>query len=208
MTGGLAAATLSSDVYALCVTLAMLVSGDDPPAMRAQALARVVVAGADDGLRCSNWRRCALGTSCRALRRPRQIWLAPDYWDEDTVVPFQNSCQQNCRGLGSGGIGQTFKVVELDAHSMSGFGAYVAKTVRHQEDGEAALRAYRQVRAQTTHPNLSTIHEIAPEWRANGFVALLKWIEGMPLQDWIGVLPPTPRSGELWSAEALAPVGC
>jgi hypothetical protein len=115
--------------------------------------------------------------------------LAPDYWDEDTVAPFQNSRYKILSRLGSGGIGQTFKVVELDAHSDERFGAYVAKTVRHWEDGEAALRAYCQVRAQTTHPNLSTIHEIAPEWRANGFMALLKWIEGMPLQDWIGVLP-------------------
>ncbi|MBS1223320.1 MAG: hypothetical protein H6R23_2940, partial [Proteobacteria bacterium] len=56
-------------------------------------------------------------------------------------------------------------------------------------DGDAALRAYRKVRAHTTHPNLSVIHEIAPEWRPNGFVALMRWVEGMPLQDLSGVLP-------------------
>jgi len=203
MTGGLAAATPSSDVYALCATLATLFGGDDPLA----GTARDVLAR---GSRSQPTERATLAELAAALDElqgvapPAPELPAPDYWDEDTLVPFQNSRYKILSRLGSGGIGQTFKVVELDAHSDERFGAYVAKTVRHQEDGEAALRAYRQVRAQTTHPNLSTIHEIAPEWRANGFVALLKWIEGMPLQDLIGVLPLYAEELGEPSAEAMA----
>lgn len=33
------------------------------------------------------------------------------------------------------------------------------------------------------------IHEIAPEWEADRFVALMKWVEGMPLADLAGVVP-------------------
>ncbi len=128
----------------------------------------------------------------------------PDYWDEDTVVPFQNSRYKIISRLGQGGIGQTFKVVELDVHSDERFGAYVAKVVRHREDGDTALRAYRQVRAHTTHPNLSVIHEIAPEWQPNGFVALMRWVEGMPLQDLRGVLPLHAEDLGEPSAEILA----
>jgi hypothetical protein len=129
---------------------------------------------------------------------------APKYWDEDTVVPFQNSRYKIISRLGQGGIGQTFKVVELDAHSDERFGAYVAKVIQHPADGEAALRAYRQVRAHTAHPGLSVIHEIAPQWQANGFVALLKWVEGMPLHDLRGVLPLHAEDLGEPSAEALA----
>jgi serine/threonine protein kinase len=203
LTGGLAAATPPADVYALCATLVTLFSGDDPLAGKArEVLAR--------GGRSQPAERATLAELATALDElqgvapPAPDLPAPDYWDEDTVVPFQNSRYKILNRLGSGGIGQTFKVVELDIHSDERFGAYVAKTVLHQEDGEAALRAYRQVRAQTTHPNLSTIHEIAPEWRANGFVALLKWIEGMPLQDLIGVLPLYAEDLGESSAEALA----
>jgi serine/threonine protein kinase len=203
LTGGLAAATAPSDVYALCATLTTLFVSDDSLAgMVRDILAR--------GCYPQPEQRATLNELAAALDALQGVALpapdlpAPDYWDEDTVVSFQNSRYKILSRLGSGGIGQTFKVVELDAHSDERFGAYVAKTVRHREDGEAALRAYRQVRAHTAHPNLSTIHEIAPEWQANGFVALLKWVEGMPLQDLIGVLPLYAEDLGEPSAESLA----
>lgn len=188
LTGGLAAATVRSDVCALCATLATLFSSGDPQARNAaEILAR--------GCRDHPEERPALGElateldALQGIAPPPTELPVPDYWDEDTVVLFQNSRYKIISRLGQGGIGQTFKVVELDAHSDERFGAYIAKVVRHREDGDAALRAYRKVRAHTTHPNLSVIHEIAPEWQPNGFVALMRWVEGMPLQDLSGVLP-------------------
>lgn len=86
-----------------------------------------------------------------------------------------------------GDIGQTFKVVEVDVKSDELYGTYV-QLIHHEADAVAALRAYRKARAYTTHRNLSAIHEIAPDWKPDRFVALLKWIEGTPLSDLTGLL--------------------
>jgi serine/threonine protein kinase len=185
---GLGAADSRSDVYALCSTLLLIFDGEDGLTSKVR---EILQAG------CSHTPedRFTLAELSRLLeevdaQEPAAITLpAPDYWDEDTIVPFQNSRYKIVGRIGQGGVGQTFKVVELDAHSDEKFGTYVAKVVRHKEDGAVALRAYRKVRAYTTHPHLSAIHEIAPEWDANRFVALMKWVEGVPLQDLIGVLP-------------------
>ena len=126
------------------------------------------------------------------------------YWDEDTVVDFQRSRYKVVSRLGSGGIGQTFKVVELDDHSDERFGTYVAKLVRDPADGEAAIRAYKRVRAYTPHPHLSTIHEIAAVWQPDRFVALMKWVEGQPMQDLTGVLSLYAEDLAEPSVEALA----
>ncbi|HAS50597.1 MAG TPA: hypothetical protein DCS21_02140 [Gammaproteobacteria bacterium] len=203
VTGGLAAASPQSDIYALCATLATLFAVDDPRAGRARA---ILARGCSNlpGERSTLLELATALGELQGIAPPAPDLPAPEYWDEDTVVAFQNSRYKIISRLGQGGIGQTFKVVELDAHSDERFGAYVAKVVRHQEDGEAALRAYRKVRAHTTHPGLSVIHEIAPQWQANGFVALMKWVEGMPLQDLHGVLPLHAEDLGESSAEALA----
>ena len=81
---------------------------------------------------------------------------------------------------------------------------YVAKLVRDAVDGEAAILAYKRVRAYTTHPNLSTIHAFAPAWEPDRFVALMKWVEGQPLHDLTGVLDLYAEDLGEASAEALA----
>ena len=205
-TGGLTAATARSDVYALCATLATIFEGDNPLAKQAHQYLL-------QGCSAEPEQRASLTDLAAELEDMREAehtpppslpLPAPEYWDEDTVVDFQNSRYKIVSRLGQGGIGQTFKVVELDAHSDEKFGTYVAKLVRHAEDGEAALRAYRKVRAHTTHPHLSVIHEIAPNWAADRFVSLMKWVEGMALNDLIGVLPLHAEDLGEESPEALA----
>jgi len=203
--GGLAAATAQSDNYALCATLAILFEDQDHAPL-ADQIREILLQGCNQNPE-ERPPLTELATKLDTLQDaalPAPTLPAPEFWDEDTVVPFQNSRYKIVSRLGQGGIGQTFKVVELDAHSDEKFGTYVAKLVRHQEDGLAALRAYRKVRAYTTHPHLSAIHEIAPEWEADGFVALMKWVEGIPLQDLIGVLPLYAEDLEESSADALA----
>jgi serine/threonine protein kinase len=201
--GGLAVADTRSDVFSLCASLLPLFEGDDPFAGQVQGILEQGCAHNPEG-------RATLGELDGYLlgigsQKPLEHQLpAPDYWDEDTIVPFQHSRYKIVGRLGQGGVGQTFKVVELDVHSDEKFGTYVAKVVRHEEDGVTALRAYRKVRAYTTHPHLSAIHEIGPEWSANRFVALMKWVEGIPLQDLIGVLPLYAEDIGETSAEQLA----
>jgi len=186
--GGLAAADSRSDTFALCMTLSTIFAGDDPRARDAFEFLQGGCAEKPED-------RDALSDLAAVLERAtgsnthRQPALPkPEYWDEETVVQFQSARYKIVGRLGRGGIGQTFKVVEVDAKSDELYGTYVAKLIHHEEDAAAALRAYRKARAYTTHRNLSAIHEIAPEWRPDRFVALLKWIEGTPLSDLTGIL--------------------
>lgn len=201
--GGLAVADIRSDVFSLCASLLPLFEGGDPLGGQVRTiLEQGCVHNAEGRASLADLDGLLLGIGSP---KPAEHQLpAPDYWDEDTVVPFQHSRYKIVGRLGQGGIGQTFKVVELDAHSDEKFGTYVAKVVRHEEDGVTALRAYRKVRAYTTHPHLSAIHEISPEWSANSFVALMKWVEGIPLQDLMGVLPLYAEDIGETSAEQLA----
>lgn len=187
--GGLPSADARSDVYSLCKSLSILFAGDNNADREARDL-------------------LALGCEEDAQRREAPMELvsvleshtppsskssisqlpAPQFWDEGTIVPFQSTHYRIVSRLGKGGIGQTFKVVELDANSDELFGTYVAKVIQHEADAVVALRAYRKVRAYTVHRNLSALHEIAPTWQRDRFAALLKWIEGVPLHDLTGVL--------------------
>lgn len=201
--GGLAVADTRSDVFSLCASLLPLFEGDDPLAGQVRCILQQGCAHNPEG-RTPLGELDGLLLGLGSQKLVEHQLPAPDYWDEDTVVPFQHSRYKIVGRLGQGGVGQTFKVVELDVHSDEKFGTYVAKVVKHEEDGETALKAYRKVRAYTTHPHLSTIHEIGPEWSANSFVALMKWVEGIPSQDLIGVLPLYAEDIGEASAEQLA----
>lgn len=187
--GGLPSADARSDVYSLCKSLCILFTGDTGTDSDARDL---LALGCEE---TSQKRESPLelasaleshtspGTKASHPELP-----AAEFWDEGTIVPFQSTRYRIVSRLGMGGIGQTFKVVELDANSDERFGTYVAKVIRHESDAVTALRAYRKVRAYTVHRNLSALHEIAPVWQEDRFVALLKWVEGVPLYDLMGVL--------------------
>lgn len=189
--GGLAVADTRSDVYSLCRTLRLLFEEDDP-------LSRAIDVVLATGCAAAPAERISLEDIAEGLARvstpsapePKNADVLPaaEFWDEDTVVPFQQSRYKVINRLGGGGVGQTFKVVELDTDSDERFGTYVAKLIRDEEDGKTVIRAYKLARAYTTHPNLSAIHEIAPEWERDRFVALLKWVEGIPMSDLTGVM--------------------
>lgn len=186
--GGLVVADARSDVYSLCASLMTLFADDESRAGEARAFLEQGCAQNPEGRESLADLAAVLERNTAPVTRPQPELPAPEYWDEDTLVPFQNARYKIVSRLGRGGIGQTFKVVEVDARSDECYGTYVAKLIHHAADAEPALRAYRKARAYTVHPHLSAIHEIAPDWRADRFVALLKWVEGMPLADLSGVL--------------------
>ncbi len=187
---GLRAADTRSDSYALCASLLTLFPGDEPLAHKIrECLAQGCAHPAEARIPLTELMEALKRLVTPTASTPAQPALpAPEYWDEDTVVPFQNAHYKIVSRLGRGGIGQTFKVVELDEHSDERYGTYVAKLIYHAADAEPALRAYRKARAYTIHPQLSAIHEVAPSWQADRFVALLRWVEGIPLADLSGVL--------------------
>lgn len=188
---GLAIADTRSDTFGLCTSLRVTLDGDDPLSQAADA---VLEAGCEEvpetraSLQDISARLAEIGDGATADGTAESPLPGAEFWDEDTIVPFQQSRYKVISRLGGGGVGQTFKVVELDTDSDERFGTYVAKLVRDEAVGKTAIRAYKLARAYTTHPNLSAIHEIAAEWEPDRFAALLRWVEGMPLDDLNGVL--------------------
>ena len=92
--------------------------------------------------------------------------------------------------LGTGGSGTTYKVVELDSESREEGGTFVAKVAHDQEHGDRIRVGYRLVRASVgRHSGLSTIFEVADMWRDNEFAALMTWIDGVALAEFVGMLP-------------------
>ena len=66
------------------------------------------------------------------------------------------------------------------------------------------MQSYRLVRSHLRHTGLSTIYEVASDWQDNGFSALMAWIEGEPLSEYVGLLPIFAEDLQEPSAEALA----
>ena len=187
--GGLPAADARSDVYSLCKSLIISFVGDTSADRDARDL--LGMGCEEDAQKRESPLELASALETHTspgAKTAIQELPAAEFWDEGTTVPFQSTHYKIVSRLGKGGIGQTFKVVELDANSDELFGTYVAKIIQHEADAVVALRAYRKVRAYTVHRNLSALHEIAPAWQRDRFAALLKWVEGVPLHDLTGVL--------------------
>lgn len=196
LNAGLAVASRQSDVYSVCRTLATLFTTDSPDGVKILEILEQGC-GADLGARAELTQLIAaleavpLPPSSGMADADESATVTPPlvaYWDEDTEVPFLDSTYKVLTRLGRGGIGQAFKVVEIDPEKNEKFGTYVAKAVSHQADGQATIRAYKHARSHSIHPHLATIHAIAADWRADRFVALLNWVEGQPLEALFGVL--------------------
>ena len=63
------------------------------------------------------------------------------YWTEDQIVAFNNENYRIVSRLGSGGIGTTFKVVEVDRNNDDDLGTYIAKVIRDENIGKQVLHS-------------------------------------------------------------------
>jgi len=201
---GLAVADQRSDVFSLCASLSWLFRdrGDD---LSQQALGVL-----DSGLSPEPNQRATLANLESALSVLLGETVAPApppparFWTEDQIVPFGGRDYRIVSRLGSGGVGTTFKVVQIDRATQEELGTYVAKLIHDGERGARIVHAYSLVRSHLGHAGLSTIFEIAPVWQENGFVALMKWIPGVPLAEYKGVFPLLAEDLQAGSSEALA----
>ncbi len=202
---GLAAADQRSDVFSLCACLSKLFTeGSD----ELTGYAREILAG---GLAQQPDQRGTLSELDVALSELLGDSVPPPpvpparFWTEDQVVRFHGGDYRIVIRLGSGGVGTTFKVVELDRSSGEELGTYVAKVAHETDIGQSVLRAYGLARSHLgRHEGLSPIHEFAREWQENDFIALLGWIEGSPLSEFTGVFALIAEDQDEPSAEALA----
>lgn len=203
---GRSAADHRSDIYSLSACLQQLFKhrADEKSRKAAEALSgatadapemRTNVAGLETAL------SALLGRPLPASEPPHP---PARFWTEDQVVPFRGQSYRIVSRLGSGGVGTTFKVVKLDRETQGDLGTYVAKVARDEETGRRVLRAYEMAHSHLRHSSLSTIFEVAPEWRDNRFAALMTWVEGEPLGEYTGVLPLLAEELHEESGEALA----
>jgi len=115
---------------------------------------------------------------------------AARYWTEGQIVSFQGRSYRIVVPLGAGGSGTTYKVVELDSDTGEEVGTFVAKVAHDREHGDRIRAGYRLVRASVgRHAGLSAVFEVSREWKENEFAALLAWVDGAALSDFIGLLP-------------------
>ncbi|RJP22961.1 MAG: hypothetical protein C4527_21145 [Candidatus Omnitrophota bacterium] len=202
---GLGMATPYSDIYSLCASLCILFEGQEEENCRKALLCL------KKGLEEAPEKRCEL----QGLENELSLMLgesvplpkAPParFWTEDQEIHFGNHTYRIVNHLGTGGVGRTFKVVQMDRSTKEDLGTYVAKVLFTKDNGDRILRSYNLVRPHLgRHAGLSTIFEVADEWSENNFVALMTWIEGTPLNEYIGVFPLLAEEFQEHTPEALA----
>lgn len=184
---GLGAADQRSDVYSLCACLTRLFQGrEDETSQWAMQLL-------DEGLAKDPEKRASLQDLAFFLsERMDESVTEPTvpparFWTEDQEVSSGNHTYRIVSRLGSGGVGTTFKVVQIDKSTKEDLGTYVAKVGHDEEKGHQVLKSYNLARPYLSQSaTLSAIFEIASEWQENDFIALMTWIEGEPLDHFIG----------------------
>ena len=196
--GGLAAASQLSDVFSLCsALLTLFANGTDEKAESARGALLLGCAELPESRASLKTIEAELRACLAAAPEPELLFAPPaegdiprsEYWSEGQLLPFRDMTLRIVSRLGSGGVGRTFKVEQVDRVSGENFGTFVAKVMKSEDSGRAALQAYQRVRSHTTSPGLSVVFETASNWQQDRIVALLKWIEGDSLDGLSGVLP-------------------
>ncbi len=103
-------------------------------------------------------------------------------------IKFKSEYYKITNIIGEGGIGESYKVIEINEKTNDEYGTYIGKRIKNQENFISVQHAYKKVKALTASPYLATIHEIASDWDQNSFVSILKWIPGSDLQSYKGYL--------------------
>jgi serine/threonine protein kinase len=202
---GLSAADRRSDLYSLSACLIELFQGREDEASRraTEAFAKGLAEKPDE--------RSSLQELEASLSELLGEYVPPPalpparFWTEEQVVRFRDRDYRIVARLGSGGMGTTFKVLEIDPPTKEDLGTYVAKVGHNAEIGQRVLKAYSLARSHLgRHAALSAIFEVAREWRENDFIALMTWIEGAPLGEFMGIFPLLAEEQQETSGEALA----
>jgi len=205
LSDGLKAADQRSDVYSLCACLSGLFAEHaDGPSDGALDILSVGMSEKPED-------RCKLSELEKSLSEllggATPLAPAPParFWTEDQTIRFHGRDYRIISRLGSGGVGTTFKVVEVDRQTNEELGTYVAKVAHDCDAGRNALKSYSLVRSHLgRHEGLSPIFEVAREWQENEFVSLLGWIDGTPMSEFTGVFSLLADDQDEETAESLA----
>jgi serine/threonine protein kinase len=186
LTQGLSVADQRSDVFSLCATLRLIFDGiaDDEAVFAHETLAAGLIDQPDQRPILAKLANTVEG---KEKPTPSQITLPMvRYWSEGLEVPFNQGRYRIVSRLGSGSFGTTFKVAQIDGAQE--VGTFAAKVMFDPVSGARSLSAYRNARQHSNHPSLATIFEVIPDWTENSFVALMHWVDGTPLAEWLGYI--------------------
>ena len=180
-----------SDAHALCEALASLFSesGDD---LQAKAALNLLFQGQMEVLEAKEYLDALARSLSQLTGKSPATPPVPSsrYWSEGQEVSFRGRNYRVVAPLGRGGSWTTYKVVELDPRSGEETGTFVAKVAHDQQHGDRIRVGHQLVRAAARrHAGLSTVIDVADIWKNNEFSALMTWIEGAPLSDFVGLLP-------------------
>jgi serine/threonine protein kinase len=186
--GGLGSASPASDVYSLAFSLNVIFQEQSTLSEKVKNLLGKGLSENPSDRPSAATLATMLSDLIAKLEITSTSLPAAKYWDEGTEIDFGQSRYRVISKLGSGGWGTTFKVVEVDKNTGEEYCTYVAKAIHSEPEGNSAIKAHKKIRAHTTHPALSFIHEIAEKWKPDAFVSLLRWIDGVPLSSLSGQL--------------------
>ena len=197
----------ATDLEDLCTSLIPLFgdSASDSQAAKAGALFNEPVRAetVEASIAHLTWLNNSLG---KLLRDPRSS-PAPQarFWTEGQEVTFRGRRYRIVARLGSGGAVTAFKVVELHSSSGEEIGTFVAKVAHDGDSGARSRDSHQLVRSAIgRQPGLSTVFEVATDWRADEITALMSWVEGAPLSEFAGVLPLLARDHDTEGSEMAA----
>ena len=185
---GRGAADRRSDTYSLCASLQVLFAGREDDDSRAAERALAGGAAHEPDARSTLVQLDAALSELLGEDPPAPPPPPARYWTEDQVVRFEGHDYRIVARLGSGGVGTTFKVVEIDRRTKEDLGTYVAKVVHEGETADRVLRTHRLVRSHLRHSALSTVYQVASEWQDNAITVLMTWIEGERLGEYTGLI--------------------
>lgn len=192
---GLVAGSLKSDIYSISRCLLELFGDNDEESTKARGIL-------ENGSKAESKDRPALDELVAALRTLYEPYEAPkpegapdeipdvpvQFWDDSVRAPFKGRLYRIISKLGSGGVGTAFKVVEESAEGEELSGPYVAKVISSADLGGPACVAYSKVRPHTGTSELPVVWDVCDNWEPNRFSALLKWVDGYPLDQLVGVV--------------------
>ena len=186
----LSAAACPSDVYSLCLSLRVLFRGRQDE-NSVEALKTLDLGAAREPKARAKLKD--LETSFAKLlgeELPPPPPPSARFWSEGQTVPFSERDYRIVDRPRADDSGALFKVVEV-GRSGDDLGTYAARVEYEREAGERVVESCNLARAHPgRHEALAPIVETAPEWRENAFTALMTWVDGAPLQDYIGAFSP------------------
>lgn len=200
VSGGLAAATPASDVFSLCKVL--LDASPDADEMT-ELLKMGLAHDAATRPTAAEFVDFLSEATTPVEETASDEGLSPTFWDEGHIVEWKDDRYRVLSVLGQGGAGRTFKLEQLDRNDEP-IGTYVGKVVCNAELGPASLDAYRRLRPLTQYEGLSNVLACNSEWRASELMALLRWVQGAPLDSWRGDLDFLANEAGDEGVEALA----